>query len=119
MDSGLPESVKTPGKKFDGSVTWWKHEALHREIIKDYPNRIPVVESELRETQEKFIKQESEMHAKSAGKHAEFSNACFAESAQLEDNWLTKVKQIPLRSRNHIYYTLVWKELNKQAEMPE
>ncbi len=119
MDSGIPESVKTPGKKFDGSVTWWKHEVLHREIIKDYPNRIPVIKSELRETQEKFIKQESEMHEKSAGKRAEFSNGCFAESAQLEDNWLAKVKQIPLRNRNHFYYTLAWKELNKQAEMPE
>jgi dipeptidase len=118
MDSGIPETVKTPGKMYDASVTWWKHEELHREIIKDYPNRISIIDSELREAQAKFVTQECNMRSKNEGKRVQFSAACFAETAKLEDDWLEKVKQIPLRSQNHFYYTLAWKELNKQAGMP-
>jgi dipeptidase len=119
MDSGIPESVKTPGKMYDASVTWWRHEALHREIIKDYPNRILVIESELRKTQASFLELESEMRNRSAGKRAEFSAECFAESAKLEEDWLKKVKKLPLQNHNHFYYSMAWKKLNKQAEMPE
>jgi len=110
--------VMTPGKSFDTSVMWWKHEALHREIIKDYPNRIKIMDRELQDLQAEFLSKEAEIKDRPGNKRAEFSAACFAAVDKAENDWLEKVKETSFSSKNHFYYTMAWKKLNQQAEMP-
>jgi dipeptidase len=118
IDSGIPESVKTPGKTYDVSVMFWRHEALHREIIKDYASRIKVLEGERAELEAEFLKKESELHGRLAGKRTAFSKECFDKADEVEKKWLNKVKAVPFKHKNHFYYTMAWKKLNEQAEMP-
>ena len=119
MDSGIPAGVKTPGKSFDASVMWWKHEALHREIIKDYPTRIKVIDRELQDLQDEFLKQECDIHKHLKGKRAKFSEACFAAVEKAELVWLAKTRLTPVNHKNHFYYTMAWRKLNQQAGIPE
>ena len=119
MDSGIPASVKTPGKSFDASVMWWNHEALHREIIKDYTNRIKVINQELQNLQAEFLRQEGDIKNRLGNKRADFSAACFTTVEKVEEGWLAKVRHTPVSHRNHFYYTMAWKKLNQQAGMPD
>jgi hypothetical protein len=119
IDSGIPESVKSPGKFFDESTLFWRHEALHRQVILDYPHRIGVIESERDLAEKDFVMEEGHVRKGLAGKRAAFTKECFDAADRMESAWLQKVKQIPLESANHFYYSLAWKKLNEQAGMPQ
>jgi dipeptidase len=117
MDSGLPESVKVPGGEYDASVLFWRHEVLHREILKDYAARIrPVVRD--RDTLEKDFLEGADNHSLSLAQKQEITRACFARSAAQEDVWLAEVQKIPATHPNGILYTLAWKKLNQMAHLP-
>lgn len=118
LDSGIPESVNTPDKLFDSAALFWRHETLHREILKDYPSRIGIIEPERSDLETHFILDEKSEREKSIEKRKAFSEQCFDEADQMESSWLQKVKAIPVKNKNHFLYAMAWKKLNEQAGMP-
>jgi dipeptidase len=119
IDSGIPDSVKPPHKTYDEAVMFWRHEALHREVIKDYQSRISVFGSKIQDLECQFIRGANEISNRNPKERAGFSAGCFAKADQLEASLLQQVKEIPIRHRNHFYYTMAWSKLNKEAEMPQ
>ena len=119
MDSGIPAAVKAPAREYNESVMFWRHEVLHREILKDFVSRIPVVTKERDTLEDGFLAQIAEVDGKSAKVRGEFSEKCFAEVDRVEAIWLQKVKAVPVKSKNHFYYDAAWKKLNQVAGMPE
>lgn len=115
MDSGIPEEVKTPGAAYDESVMFWRHEELHREILKDYASRITPVVFERDDVEEKFITAVEKNKNSSKETRYELSREIFSAAEAVEERWLEEVKKIPLVNKNAIYYNATWKKLNKQA----
>jgi secernin len=118
MDAGIPLSVKAPGKDFDETTLFWNHEALHREILKDYAARIPVVTDEREALEAQFLEQADQVGKDPESVRLSFSKACFDKVTETERVWLQKVKNIHIKSRNAFYYDLAWKELNRVVGMP-
>ncbi|MEA5076940.1 MAG: C69 family dipeptidase [Anaerolineaceae bacterium] len=119
MDAGIPASVKAPQKDYDPAVLFWRHEALHRQVIKDFPNRIGVITSERDALEREFILKAHTGAEFSAVKRLEISQDCFDREAACEVVWLEKVKALPIRSRNSFYYNNAWKKYNQAVGMPE
>lgn len=118
MDAGIPKLVKEPAAQYDETVLFWRHEMLHREILKDYATRIKVVSEERDALEEKFRKEVDQLMSASMEKRSRFSETCFAEVDAAEANWLTKVRSQPIHPGNSFYYNSVWKSLNKIAGLP-
>lgn len=119
IDSGIPESVKAPKKQFDGLTLFWKHERLHREVIKDYRSRIKAFGSQIQDLEAHFLLEGKEISKQDIKKRAAFSQVCFFRADQLDESILPRVKSLPIQYKNHFYYTMAWSKLDKEAEMPE
>jgi dipeptidase len=115
IDSGIPEGVKTPEKLYDESVMFWQHEALHREILKDFPSRIHAVAGDQATIEKKFVEAAKDMKDNPVGKRAMFSRQCFEEAQEIEKVWMEKVKDMPIKDGNDVFYRAAWKKLDKEA----
>ena len=118
MDAGIPKLVKKPAAQYDETVLFWRHEVLHREILKDYAARIRVVSEERDALEAKFRKEANQLMSASMEKRTRFSETCFAEVDAAEANWLANVRSQPVHSGNSFYYNSAWKNLNKIAGLP-
>lgn len=118
MDAGLPESVRVPGAEYDEQVLFWRHEALHREILKDYAARIQPVLRDRDALEQSFITA-AEERPLTVARRQEITRSCFARSAAQEETWLAEVRQIPVVHHNGVLYSSAWKKLNQQAHLPE
>lgn len=119
MDAGIPASVKAPGKEYDETTLFWRHEALHREILKDFAVRIPVVTADRDELEARFLEQADSIGKSSAADRLSFCKNCFDKVDDVEWVWLQKVKRIPAKGKNAFYYDLAWKGLNQVVGMPD
>ncbi len=118
MDSGIPASVKTPGAVYDEKVMFWRHEVLHREILKDYTNRIRPILKNRDRLEENFRDEAARLISAPIENRCDFSEKKFTIADEAEREWVKEVKEIPIQNRNRFYYTATWKKLNQIAELP-
>ena len=113
LDAGIPASVKAPQANYDSSALFWRHELLHREILKDYAARIPVLTESRDQLEQTFRIQAAELAQAPLPKRAAFTADCFARVNAAEADWLDRVADLPLKNRNSFYYEAFWNKLNK------
>ena len=119
MDSGIPEFVKTPGAKFDQETLFWKHELLHREVLKDYPSRIGLIEKERDQLTNMLIELSCDYLHLPLQKRREFSEKAFILASEFDEKSLESVRKAPVKGKNHFYYNAAWKKFNQDAGLPE
>ncbi|MHA1251593.1 MAG: C69 family dipeptidase, partial [Candidatus Helarchaeota archaeon] len=61
MYDAIPESYKVPGAKYDKNSLWWRHEKLHREVLKDYNTRAPIVKDYYKKAEKEFLEKAYEL----------------------------------------------------------
>ena len=116
------------GKTFDEKSMWWKHELLHRLILKAYQPLINVYKTERDQLENTWIKQVETLinDPTTHPTHIFETTKQFLETAlKKEDEWLQKVKQkvkssnlSPRVSLLQIRYNLYWKKWDKKAKLP-
>lgn len=119
MESGIPDLVKSPAKNYDENALFWRHEVLHRQVLKDFPHRIAVISEERNALESEFIAGAHALAAAPESARLAFSRECFSRVDEKEALWLVRVKQIPLQARNAFYYDSFWKRNNRAVGMPE
>jgi dipeptidase len=117
MESGIPTSVKAPAAKYDEAVMFWRHEVLHREILKDYAARILPVARNRNSLEAGFLRESDTLLQATQTDKAAFSARCFAQADEAEALWLKEVRNIPVTAKNSFYYNSAWKKLNQQADL--
>lgn len=112
----LPDMGPSPEKKFQAGSLWWDHEILHRLIIRDYPTRIGVIENERDELERSFINQAKKLREANASEKewGEFSRNCIEKSKAVEQEWLKKVKEMPILAKA---FTKWDKTVNKKCDI--
>lgn len=108
-DHMLPDSPNIgpiPGSSFDPKTLWWRHELLHREVLRDFQPRLRSFAAERDEMEKKFLS------------HVSLPQYCFTEAAAAEDRWLEKAREIPLRRKPNFIYRKFWKKQNRDAGIP-
>jgi dipeptidase len=115
IDSGLPDLGLEPTGTYDEATLWWRHENLHREILRDYATRIRVIEDERESIETDFITQVDEMLSESRDERAAFTQRCFDAAAIGEARWLEKVIEQPIRNRRPLLDQIAWRSFDRKA----
>ena len=111
FEGGLP-AMTHPGQLFDPSTMWWRHERLHRQTLRNYPQRMAAYAQQRDALEQQFLHESTQ-----AGDRAAFTAACFAQADAAEQAWLATVEAMP-ESRPSRLYSRAWQEWDRQAGMP-
>ncbi len=116
MGARMPDMGPAPTGEYDSATLFWQHELLHREILRDYPTRIALIQPERDALEARFIEQSAGCIG-SVVKQRAFTAACFAEASACEKGWLERVKAEPVMKAAPFYYQRAWKKFNREAGM--
>ena len=118
IDAGLPSDAPLPKGTFDGNSLWWKHEQLHREVLKDYSTRSMVYAAERDQLENRFIERiEQGSHLQVKDRLA-ITQQCYAEALSATEKWIDAVRKTPIKNKNRFYYAWAWQRFNQEANLP-
>lgn len=110
------EVVPYLGKKltdvYDDNSFWWRHEILHREVLKNYTQRVGIIEKERNNFENNLINRVYDSNKKGF----EISKTAFEEHKLLIEKWIAEVKEIQLKNSYNFFYKTYWKKLNKKVK---
>ena len=115
FDSGLQDLGPSPSGLYEEAALWWRHENLHREILRDYTTRITEVASGLGALQKEFLSEIDQVAHQSLESRRAFTQYCFSKAELAELSWLEKVKHMPVQQRRPLLDKIAWKKFDKQA----
>lgn len=116
LDSGLPDLGPHPTATYDQQTLWWRHEDLHREVLKDYAVRRALFQEEWEQLEVDFVQKAAEFGGASKAKRAAFTEECFVTVEQAEAKWLASVQASPVQSRRPILDRAAWKGFDREAD---
>jgi len=118
IDAGLPSDAPNPKGTFDEHSLWWKHELLHREVLKDYSIRLFVYSAERDQLENRFIERVEQSSDLLAEERLAMSKQCYAEALSATEKWTDEVRKTPVKNKNRFYYAWAWQRFNQEAKLP-
>ncbi len=115
--AGLPDMGPAPAGKYDLSSLYWRHELLHRTILRSYPQRIASFSGQRDELEARFYQNAGQIDQAHPEELRSYSKSCFREADQLDRNWLEAAGAIAEQGQG-ILYQLAWNGYNKKAGLP-
>lgn len=119
IDSGLPHLGPPPTGTSDEYSLWWRHERLHRAVLKDFKNRLEVFHQERDDLESSFIEKATQLQDAPAAERAAFTQDCFQQSSEALAQWTEAVNAAPPQGRNNYLFETAWRGFNRQANFPE
>ncbi|MBN1265051.1 MAG: C69 family dipeptidase [Anaerolineales bacterium] len=115
IEAGLPDTGPKPAGKYDNKSLWWRHEILHREVLRDYAVRLAAFQAERDLLESRFLEEANFYQNMSTGKKLQFSQACFSDGDHIELEWINRIKDRGLETQMPVYHALAWKGFNRKA----
>ena len=109
-----PALGSLPTSKFDSESTFWAHEKLHREVLKNYPARAAIFQAERDALEAEFIEGAQAVRDGSGEERKAYSETCFQKAADVEKDWQKQVIKVPVKQR--FLHSQAWKGFNKKAD---
>jgi len=116
IDAGLPDLGPAPTDTYDAATLWWRHENLHREILRDYATRIRLIEIERDNLEAEFLNRVEEAKAQTRDVRAKLVQECFKETDNLEAEWLAKVIEKPVARRRPFLDKMAWRGFDRKVK---
>ncbi len=104
----------TPGNTHNPETLFWAHERLHREVLRNFPERSAVFQEERDSLEEEFIQGAFDHRDASREERKAYSLSCFQKAASAEEGWLARVQELP--SKQNLLHKMAWNGFNKAAE---
>lgn len=118
INAGLSEQAGLhPKGEYDAASLWWRHEALHRQVLCDYAARISLYCSDRDALEHEFVCSAQAIETQGVAERLAFSERCFAEAGQAIEEWTDRVRRAPIRRGMPMLYRLAWQGFNRQAKM--
>jgi len=111
----LPDLGPSPDGRFNPQNFWWRHEALHRAVLRDYPTRSRVYAAERDAVETALLKLAEE--AEPAGRWP-LTRAAFHQAWELTETWTRRVRETPVQNRPRWTFQRYWQKQNKKAGLP-
>ncbi|MCJ7716110.1 MAG: hypothetical protein MUO54_06280, partial [Anaerolineales bacterium] len=102
-----------PAGQYHPESLYWRHERLHREVIKNYPERVSVYQSKRDELEEEFIRGALALRNSSPDERKAYSEDCFKKADAASTEWLVESQKLPVRQ--NLLHSLAWNGFNKSA----
>jgi dipeptidase len=129
--AGLPDLGPEPTGTHDPESLWWRHEELHREVIRDYSTRLPLYQQERDELEEMFLRKAKEKREALQGEPpdgaeapsqicelADFTASCFESAMGATASWTDVLSAAPIERQPPLPFRIAWKWFNRQARLP-
>jgi dipeptidase len=111
----LPSLGTAPGPRYNPRSLWWRHEALHRRILQDYPARVGVLHKEQAALEEELLGLAS---AALRRRRFAVTEQAFACAGEAEARWLAAIEAQPAEHRSGLVYQTYWNAQNRAAGIP-
>ncbi len=115
LGSELPAAGLSPTNHYDEATLFWRHEALHRATLCNYPGILPLYASERDALERQFVKGAMTCRDRTAGERADYTAACFATADEAEVKWRKRVAQSRLPDRRPLLYASAWRSFDAAA----
>jgi len=112
FEAALPDQGPAPTDRYEPRSIWWRHERLHRGMLKDYPAGLAAIAAERDALEAVFV---ARMDAAPDDGLAAAVAFCWREAAEAEARWSAALGTGG-RSRNRASYGRSWGRLNRAAE---
>lgn len=110
FEAGLPPHGPPPTDRFDRQSLWWRHEQLHRAVLRDYPARAAAIAAERDALEAGFV---ASIARASAVDLADAVAECWREADEAETRW--RATLAPGRSAAPAAFSRSWARLNQVA----
>jgi secernin len=114
LELGLPPQGPTPSDRFDPASLWWRHERLHRRILRDFGPSLAAIEAE-RDALEAGFCAAIDRAFDEGGLDVAIAR-CWADAEAAEARWLAELP--PPRPTPADPHRRSWARLNHVAGMP-
>ncbi len=115
IDAGLPWNEPAPTGKYDPASIFWRHERLHRCVMRNYGPRAAAFTGDRDWLEDQFVQNAGKLTSDLNARRA-FAQECFTAAEQAENNWLSKASAVPYSSQS-FYYKSAWNKFAQQAGM--
>ncbi len=119
LDSGLPDHGTAPKGVFDETSLFWKHEFIHRLILRDYAQRIALIKPSQASFEKEMLKETEENLTSSYNQRKILSERFFIEAEEIEAGWLRAIKNTITKHKNPPSYRKAWNVFDEQAGLPD
>jgi dipeptidase len=116
IDSGLADLGPAPTGTYDSATLWWRHENLHREVLRDYASRIEAVHERQKRLEADFIKNAAELAQGPLDARGAFTQACFDDVEKAEAEALGQIQGQPIEKGRPLLHKIAWKRFDKKAQ---
>jgi secernin len=116
MDSGLPDLGPAPTGTYDEQTLWWRHENLHREILRDYTTRIKFLQPKQSKLEADFMMNLPDPAISPVEERAAFTQICFEDVDQMEKEALAAVKNLQKGHPRPLLDRLAWSNFDRAAK---
>jgi dipeptidase len=117
---GLPNRGPEPNGSYDPESLWWKHERLHRTVIRDYATRIRLYEKERDALETAFLSEARAMREISGERRlAEFTGSCFQRADEATERWTQTVSEAAIKHSQSVLFRAAWNRFNSQANFAQ
>jgi len=106
----------TPNEIYNPDTLFWRHEVLHRATLHNHANCIQALAPERDALEHEFVAEAFGARNKNAKARAALTYHCFARAAQIEKEWLKRVREVPIKE-NWLHVT-AWAAFNREAKIP-
>ena len=116
IDSGVPDTGPSPTGKYNPESLWWKHELLHREVLRNYAVRLDAYNLDRDRVESDFLAGVDQNKQGSSEVRQSFSSQCFEIAEQESSEWLAAARNIKIKPQR-FYYQMAWRKFNKEADI--
>jgi len=114
------------GETYSGDSAWWRHERLHRGVLRDYPTMIETYREERDRLEGSFIAEVEKAVGGASkkgggvGKDAlgDLSRSCFERAGDAEEAWTKRVEATAVKKRAGGGFGRYWRKQSRKANIP-
>jgi hypothetical protein len=119
LGADVPPTGPVPTNRYDENTLFWRHEVLHRAVLRDYATRISVFSEERDALERKFIDGAWRLKGQPVTQRAAYAVRCFAEADGVETRWTARVLATNPAKRQGWLHSLAWRACDRAAGIPE
>jgi len=117
VDAELPDLGPAPGKDYESASLFWRHEALHRNTMRDYAMRIGQYKNERDSLENTFIEGAFDLQNANLAVRQNYSATCVDKAKKAENEWLERVQSSVVHKKNDLLYASAWGKFNKLVKL--
>jgi len=102
----VPKDANPLSDRFDAAARWWRHEELHREALKNYPEIIAALAPERDALEARFTADATDI------------GACWREADAAEARWLARARAASGLAQGQAF-AQSWRDHNRLAGIPD